>query len=78
MDFLILVILGTQDKVFPRLLEIVDKEIEISKEILDEFAKRLCTSLEPYLCDQPVEIDCNAAQKGLYNDGYEHFKRNLR
>ena len=58
--------------------KIVDKEIEISKEILDEFAKRLCTSLEPYLCDQPVEIDCNAEQKGLYNDGYEHFKRNLR
>ena len=28
MDFLILVILGTQDKVFPRLLELVDKEIE--------------------------------------------------
>ncbi len=28
MDLLILVILGTQDKVFPRLLELVDKEIE--------------------------------------------------
>ena len=58
--------------------QIIDKEIEISKEILDEFAKRLCTSLEPYLCEQTVEIDCNAGRKWLYNDAYEHFKRSLR
>lgn len=57
--------------------KIVDKEIEISKETLDDFSKRLHSNLKPYLCGQSIEIDCNAGEKGLYNDRYEHFKRDL-
>ena len=57
--------------------KIFDKEIEISKEILEDFSKRLFSSLKPYLYGQAVEIDCNSGRKGLYNDEYEHFKRAL-
>ena len=57
--------------------KMLDKEIEISKDILDEFSERLYSSLRPYLTEQSVEICCNAGQKGLYNFGYEHFKRDL-
>lgn len=54
--------------------KIIDKEIEISKEILDEFSKRLNSNLELYLGDHAFEIDCNTGLKGIYN-GYKHFKR---
>ena len=54
--------------------KIIDKEIEISIDILNEFSKRLVSSLKPYFSDEPIEINCNAESKGLYSE-YKHFVR---
>ena len=54
--------------------QIITKEIEISKEILDSFEERLISNLKNYLDNPDFEIGCNPRQKQLYNK-YRHFKR---
>lgn len=54
--------------------KIIDKEIEISTDILNEFSKRFASSLKPYCSDEFIEINCNTEPKGLYNE-YKHFVR---
>lgn len=54
--------------------QIITKEIEISKDIVETFGENLVSNLKLYLGHNISEINCKPHKKTLYNK-YRHFKR---